>query len=170
MTSILAGIVAVCEVVTPGQRYQHLRELGWPAAECLREVSASENTIRFAIQEFAVQHSGVSVPLRRRVGFGSSPSRGDAAAHWRHMSVSTATREVLNAVLPDDAEQSGQPHPWGEFVEGLRAAGIHASPEELQRLPYSVIFAPRLYDLLTGAADGVDFVISDLRSARRAAD
>jgi len=48
-------------------------------------------------------------------------------------------RNIYNAVLPDDAEGTGEEHEWQRFEQRLRDAGIEVTADELRALPYSVI-------------------------------
>ncbi|TDC37539.1 hypothetical protein E1211_10080 [Micromonospora sp. 15K316] len=50
------------------------------------------------------------------------------------------TPNVLNAVLPDDAEESAEEHPWSWLAELARARGLDATAEDLRALPYQVVF------------------------------
>jgi hypothetical protein len=162
LTGEITALFAVCDLITPIQRYEHLRREGWPPSDATSDVLQLDRTIYCTIQEFAVRRVGAAIPLRRRAEWGSHSSSGDAEDQWRRMSPESMTREVLNVVLPDDAEESGDDHPWGEFVEGLKSQGISVSAEDLRQLPYNVLFAPRLYDILIGASAGADVALHDL--------
>jgi hypothetical protein len=53
------------------------------------------------------------------------------------------------AAAGDDAEITGEEHPW-EWLAGLvRSHGVGASSGELARLPYDVVFSPRLRQQLS---------------------
>ncbi len=55
-------------------------------------------------------------------------------------------------VLPDDAEETGEEHPWEWLAELLRAQGVEAPPEDLRGLPYDVEFSDRLRARLPAGA------------------
>ena len=49
------------------------------------------------------------------------------------------THDVLCVVLPDEAEITGDDHPWEWLGELLRVQGIDAVSEQLRGLPYEVV-------------------------------
>jgi hypothetical protein len=167
MTHELAALVAVCDVISPSQRYEQLRRDGWFPSAATAEVRQLEGTVYFSVQEFGIQRSGVAIALRRRIEWGSRSNSSDPNDQWRHISVESMHRQVLNVVIPDDAEESGDDHPWSEFLDALRSAKIFVSEEQLRQLSYNVVFAPRLYDILTGATSGEDIAFNDLIALQR---
>jgi hypothetical protein len=66
---------------------------------------------------------------------------------WHHITLDSLTRDVLNVVLPDDPE-AGDAHPFPLFVKSLGAQGIEVTENGLREVPYHVVFAPRLFDLV----------------------
>lgn len=162
MTHELAALIAVCDVISPSQRYEQLRRDGWPPSAAIAEARQLEGTVYFSVQEFGIQPTGVAVPLRRRIEWGSRSNTSDPNDLWKHISVESMRRQVLNVVIPDDAEESGDEHPWSEFLDALRSAAIFIPEEQLRQIPYNVVFAPRLYDLLTGVSSGEDIAFNDI--------
>jgi hypothetical protein len=164
MTGELTALIAVCDVITSWQRYEQLRRQGLPPLAAASEVQQLASTAYCTVQEFGVRRDGVAIPLRRRIEWGSRSNSPDPGAQWRYVTLESMRQQVLNVVIPDDAEQTGDTHPWNEFVETLKVAEIHTSVDELRKLPYNVVFAPRLYDVLVGAADAEDVAFNDLTS------
>jgi hypothetical protein len=167
MTRQLTALIAVCDVIAPWQRYEQLRRQGLPPSTAASEVQQLAGTAYCAVQEFGVRRDGIGIPLRRRIEWGSQSNSPDPGDQWRHITLESMTRQVLNVVIPDDAEETGEDHPWSEFVDALRAAGIQVSSDELRKLSYNVVFAPRLYDILVGATDGKDVAFTDLTGDQR---
>jgi hypothetical protein len=64
------------------------------------------------------------------------------------MTAEKMTQAVLNTVLPDDAEETGESHPWAVFSAALADSGIDTTPEHLAGVPYLVLFSPRLSTLI----------------------
>lgn len=60
------------------------------------------------------------------------------------MSAAGIERDVLNTVLPDDAEETDEDHPWDWLVELLRLQGVETSPDALKTVPYQVVLSARL--------------------------
>lgn len=84
-----------------------------------------------SVREFALLSDGREVTLLDDRGWGTSARLAD-------LSLSHAVRNILTAVLPDDADQTGDEHEWEHFEERLREAGVPVSPGELRTLPYRV--------------------------------
>jgi hypothetical protein len=51
-------------------------------------------------------------------------------------------------VLPDDAEVTGEDHPWEWLASLICNHGVAVTPEQLKTMPYVVEFGPRLSALL----------------------
>jgi hypothetical protein len=51
-------------------------------------------------------------------------------------------------VLPDDAEATGEDHPWEWLALLIAGQGVAVTPEQLRAVPYVVEFGPRLLALL----------------------
>lgn len=91
------------------------------------------------VQEFAVLDDGRRLTLHHDRGFSTSAT---------HMTADHAERSVLTTVLPDDAEVTGEDHPWEWLASLIRNHGIAVTPERLKTVPYVVEFGPRLSALL----------------------
>ncbi|WP_454086013.1 hypothetical protein [Georgenia sp. Marseille-Q6866] len=57
----------------------------------------------------------------------------------------------LGALLPDEGDDPGEAHPWSWLEELAAQRGVDVRPEELRRLPYSLILQPAVRDLLRPA-------------------
>ncbi len=91
----------------------------------------------FKVREFALLSDGREVTLLDDRGWGTSASLdGITIAH-----VVSAT---YTAVLPDDAEETGEEHEWLRFEQRLLEAGVAVTVDELRALPYRVILSDRL--------------------------
>jgi hypothetical protein len=100
----------------------------------------SPGGISFRVEEFAVLADGRRIRLHSERGFGLSAG----VDPWQFQTLESLEADVLMTVLPDDAEDTGEDHPWEWLSELLRAQGIEASPEELRVLQYDVEFSDRL--------------------------
>ncbi len=87
------------------------------------------------VHEFAVLDDGRRVILHQARGFSTSAT---------HLTADHAGQSVLTTVLPDDAEVTGEDHPWDWLASLLRTHGVAVTPEELKTMPYVVEFGPRL--------------------------
>jgi hypothetical protein len=100
----------------------------------------SPGGISFRVEEFAVLADGRRIRLHAERGFGLSAG----VNLWQYQTLESLEADVRTTVLPDDAEDTGENHPWEWLSELLRAQGIEATPEELRILPYDVEFSDRL--------------------------
>lgn len=91
------------------------------------------------VHEFAVLDDGRRLTLHRDRGFGTSATR---------LSAGHAESSVLTTVLPDDAEVTGEDHPWEWLASLIREHGVAVTPEQLKAVPYVLEFGPRLSALL----------------------
>jgi hypothetical protein len=89
-----------------------------------------------SVREFALLSDGSEVTLLAGRGWVSSARLGE-------VSLAHAVRNVFNAVLPDDAERTGEEHEWRHFEGRLREAGVTVTMAELRALPYRVILSTR---------------------------
>jgi hypothetical protein len=96
--------------------------------------------IDFRVGEFAVLADGRRIRLHAERGFGLSAG----VDPWGHLTLGSLEADVRTTVLPDDAEDTGEDHPWDWLSGLLRAQGIDVSPEDLRALPYDVEFSDRL--------------------------
>jgi hypothetical protein len=87
------------------------------------------------VHEFAVLDDGRRLTLHQERGFSTSAT---------HLTADQAERSVLTTVLPDDAELTGEDHPWAWLASLIRNHGVAVTPEQLKTLPYVVEFGSRL--------------------------
>lgn len=64
------------------------------------------------------------------------------------MTADHAERSVLTTVLPDDAEVTGEDHPWEWLASLIGNHGVAVTPLQLKSAGYVVEFGPRLSALL----------------------
>jgi len=88
-----------------------------------------------SVAEFADLADGRRLLLHRERGFSTSAT---------HMSAEHAQQDVLTTVLPDDAEVTGDEHPWDWLASLIRRHGIPVTAEQLKAVPYVIEFGPRL--------------------------
>jgi hypothetical protein len=101
--------------------------------------------LHFRIEEFATLSDGHRLVLTDDRDWGSSGPRGGGPDDlWAYETVETIESTVRNVVLPDDAEETGEEHPWTWLAERTRALGVETTPEELRQLPYDVVLSDRL--------------------------
>ncbi|MET7952140.1 hypothetical protein [Micromonospora sp. NPDC005324] len=100
------------------------------------------STRSFTVSEFAVMEDGRRVLLHAERGF-TVTARSTGVPGGVVPLVETRdsiTQYVLNAVLPDDTEESAEEHPWSWLAELARARGLDVTAEDLRGLPYQVVF------------------------------
>ncbi len=120
------------------------------ADEIEAEVKNFRRGLHFRVEEFATLSDGRRLVLSTDRGWGGSMSGGRGPDDmWAYETVETIERTALNVVLPDDAEETGEDHPWEWLAERIRALGVETTPEELKRLPYDVELSQRLRARLT---------------------
>jgi hypothetical protein len=114
-------------------------------------IGDSDRQLTLRVAEFAVLSDGRRLTLHDERGFDTRLSgTGDAPVDpWDRLSLEQLERNVRTTVLGDDAEATGDEHPWEWLAGLLRASGVDASPGELARLPYDVVFSPRLRQQLS---------------------
>jgi len=91
------------------------------------------------VHEFVVLDDGRRLTLHQERGFSTSAT---------HTTADEVERDVLTTVLPDDAEVTGEDHPWGWLVSLVRSHGVAVTPLQLKTAGYVVEFGPRLAALL----------------------
>jgi hypothetical protein len=158
----VVALIAVCDLVTPLQHFEELRAQGWSVSQARAGHVEFARGIHCVVREAACTDNSAAIPLRGPLGWGSWAKGPDPGEHWKFITAEHLTREVLNVVLPDDAESTGEEHPWSEFVTTLAAAGIRSTKSELASLPYTVVFAPRLHELLDGTNADVTSTFTQL--------
>ncbi len=98
--------------------------------------SETGQQLSFCVSEFAVLCDGSEIALHSERGF--SMAAHQPSGLWAHLTVQSLERDVRIVVLPDDAEQSGEDHPWEWLVTLLVAHGVSTTVEQLRHLPYEV--------------------------------
>ena len=91
------------------------------------------------VHEYAVLDDGRRLTLHQDRGFSTSATYATAD----HIE-----RSVLTTVLPDDAEVTGEDHPWEWLASLIRNQAVAVTSEQLKAVPYVVEFGPRLAALL----------------------
>lgn len=91
------------------------------------------------VHEVAVLDDGRRLTVHQECGFSTSAT---------HMTADHAEQSVLTTVLPDDAEVTGEDHPWEWLASLIRNHGVAVTPDQLKAVPYVVEFGPRLSALL----------------------
>jgi hypothetical protein len=102
-------------------------------------VRRDERGMDIDVHEFAVLDDGRRLTLHRDRGFGTSAT---------HLTAQHLQSSVLTTVLPDDAEVTGEDHPWEWLASLIREQGAAVTPEQLKAVPYVLEFGPRLLALL----------------------
>jgi len=110
--------------------------------------SASSDQASFRVSEYAVLQDGSEIVLHAERGYTARAHGGDDADIWRHMTAEDIERDVLTVVLPDDAEETGEDHPWDWLVDLLARAGVMTSAEDLRAVPYEVRLGPAVLSRL----------------------
>jgi hypothetical protein len=91
------------------------------------------------VHEFAVLDDGRRLVLHQERGFSTSAT---------HMTADHAEQSVLMTVEPDDAEVTGEDHPWEWLASLIGNHGVVVTPLQLKTAGYVVEFGPRLSALL----------------------
>lgn len=113
--------------------------------------SATTRQANFRVSEYAVLDDGTEVVLHAERGL-SVMVHGSAGV-WEHLTAAGLERDVLTVVLPDDAEESGDEHPWAWLVSLLERAGVNETVEHIREVPYEVRIGPDVTSRL-GRNDG----------------
>lgn len=108
----------------------------------------------FTVSEFACTRTSEVIRLTETRTWGSKAHQKSASEQWKLTSVASVTNGVLTAVLSDDAETTGEDHPWQDFVDVLADSGVPVTAEELKEVPYVVLLSERLRDAISGVTDG----------------
>jgi hypothetical protein len=91
------------------------------------------------VHEFAVLEDGRRLTLHQERGFSTSAT---------YLTADQVEESVLTTVLPDDAEVTGDDHPWEWLASLIENHGVAVTSERLKAVPYVVEFGPRLSALL----------------------
>jgi hypothetical protein len=138
------GLGAWCDILTEDEYRDELAGSAWPPEEVEQSLETFREVLHFRVDEFATLSDGRRLTLADR-GWSSRVSGGLAAEdQWSYMAVEQVEADVRNVVLPDDAEETGDEHPWAWLAARLGALGVETTPDELRRLPYDVILTRRL--------------------------
>jgi hypothetical protein len=101
-------------------------------------------TLHFRVEEFAALSDGRRLTLTDDRGW-SVQGRGLATDDpWAYLTAEAVETDVRTVVLPDDAEATGDEHPWAWLTARLGALGVETTPAGLRRLPYDVVLSRRL--------------------------
>jgi hypothetical protein len=121
---------------------------------------AGQEGMDIDVHEFAVLDDGRRLTLHQERGFSTSATR---------LTADQAERDVLTTVLPDDAEITGEYHPWEWLASLVRKHAVAVTPEQLKTIPYTVEFGPRLAALLASQRQQLLLVrpIAPIADARR---
>lgn len=114
--------------------------------------SATSSQANFRVSEYAVLDDGSEVVLHSERGYSAGVQGGEHADVWKHMTAAGIEGDVRGVVLPDNAEQTGEDHPWDWLVDLLARAGVIESVERFREVPYEVRLGPVVLSRL--AADG----------------
>ena len=147
------GLGAWCDFVTEDEYRRQLAAQGWPVDEVEEAVEHFGRGISFRVAEFALRADGRRLTLHDERGFTTSAHEAGRSAPldpWPRLTLEQLEQDVRTTVLPDDAEESGEEHPWEWLCGLLRAHGVEASPDELRLLPYGVVFSERLRARVAG--------------------
>jgi len=91
------------------------------------------------VHEFAVLDGGRRLTLHQDRGFSTSAT---------HLTADDVQSSVLTTVLPDDAEVTGEDHPWSWLASLIQMQGVAVTPGQLKSVPYVLEFGPRLSALI----------------------
>lgn len=100
--------------------------------------SEAERQANFRISEFAVLDDGTEITLHNERGLSIFLNVAQPSGVWPTLTMGSLEASVRTVVLPDDAEETGQDHPWTWLHELLAAQGVDTTVEHLKALPYEV--------------------------------
>lgn len=143
MTTEIVGLYAFCDVTTRDD-YAGFEGMIQEPSSVAATLEHFDKALHFSVMEYARLSDGGSILLREPMGWSSRPSMGTADSQWTYLTEEKLVRTALNVVLPDDAEDSNDGHPWQVFTDTLAESGFQITVAELRELPYDVVFAPRL--------------------------
>lgn len=102
--------------------------------------TGNQRGLHVDVHEFAVLSDGRRLTLHKDRGFSSSD---------RHPAAADVEGGVLTTVLPDDAEATGEDHPWEWLASLIAGQGAAVTPEQLKAVPYVVELGPQLSAVLS---------------------
>lgn len=102
----------------------------------------------FRVSEYAVLDDGSEIVLHAERGYSAGAPGGEHADIWQHMTAAGIKSDVMAVVLPDDAEQTGEDHPWDWLVHLLARAGVVEHADRLRTVPYEVRLGPAVLSRL----------------------
>lgn len=135
---------AWCDNLTEDEYREELAGSAWPPEVMDQSLETFTQALHFRVEQFATLSDGRRLTPTDDRGWSSRGSGGSAADHWAHLTVEAVETDVGNVVLPDDAEETEEEHPWPWLTERLGGLGVGTTPEELRGLPYEVILSRRL--------------------------
>jgi hypothetical protein len=106
------------------------------------------------VSEWVELADGRRVTLDNARGFGGRVSAyGVIGAQpdidqWEHLTLDHLEADVRTTVLPDDAGESGEDHPWERLAELAQQKGVDVTAAVLRAVPYVVEFSERLRERL----------------------
>lgn len=119
-------------------------------------------SLSFSIHEFVELEDGRWVALTSDRGFTVSSVRKiveledgqrvvleNVAPYRSGLTPERIRQDVLNVVLPDEGDESGEAHPWEWLAERARIQGLAVTADELKMLDYRVVLTRRLFEWLT---------------------
>ena len=139
-------LAAWCDYVREEEYRAELARSSLPAVAVDDALKQFRRGSWFRVQEFAVLADGRHLALGDERGFGGSTyvtGRSEPIDPWPFQTLASLEADVRTTVLPDD-DETGDEHPWHWLAECLRTHGVDAVPEQLEQLPYDVMFSRRL--------------------------
>ena len=101
--------------------------------------SESQQQANFRVSEYAVLDDDTELVLHSDRGY-STRMIGSTSV-WHQMTAASIESDVRAVVLPDDAEVTGEAHPWEWFVTLLTEVGVGETVDRLRTVPYEVRIA-----------------------------
>lgn len=105
--------------------------------------SKTSSQANFRVSEYAVLDDGSEVVLHSERGYSAGVHGGEHTDIWERMTAAGMKRDVLTVVLPEDAEQTGDDHPWDWLVDLLAQVGVVENVDPLRDTRGPLRSAPR---------------------------
>ncbi len=144
----VVALTAVCDLFTSSEYAASLRSQRMTEAEVAEALVQFDQGLSWSVLEAAHLSDGREILLRDGLGWSVSAHGLTREELWKQFTVKSLKQDVLNVVLPDDAEETGQEHPYELFARSLRSHGVAVRAEDLRLVAYSVVLAPRLQEKL----------------------